>query len=216
MRLQIMRGQDRLEVDLKLTSKQVEELDVEQAIVPLSHENRHTGVALGTLTGTAGRYFFEEEKGGVMLMGIVPGSPFFYSKFRQGDIITEVDGQAISDASIVLEKLIASGESKQTLTLKAEREGRVISDRIRPVSNLQRSVSFNVPLVVGWKKSASHTNFEIVGGLVFDYQRSALVRRSSGEHYTLRGWSFPLNLIEYKRNGRSRQFKLLWFFGFNW
>ena len=43
MRLQIMRGQDRLEVDLKLTSKQVEELDVEQAIVPMSHENRHTG-----------------------------------------------------------------------------------------------------------------------------------------------------------------------------
>ncbi|MEE8142174.1 MAG: PDZ domain-containing protein [Planctomycetota bacterium] len=215
MQLVLEREGQILDVELEVARVSVEEVDVEQVEVPLIDDHRHSGATFGSLTGQARKYFFEGEETGVILLGIDPGSPFFYSRLRQGDLIIAIDAKPVAGLEEVASIMRDAAEGGRRLEIAAMRSTRTFTSSVKPVRNLLREVSFNIPLVFEWEKNAESTSVEIGMGLIFDYHRSAYYS-SNGEPYVSRGWSLPLNLIEYKNTGSRRRFTLLWFISFKW
>jgi S1-C subfamily serine protease len=60
------------------------------------------------------------EVNGVLVVGVVPNSPAATAGLRQGDVITQIDGQAITDAG-QLQKLVENGGLGKTMRVTVKR-----------------------------------------------------------------------------------------------
>lgn len=80
------------------------------------------GIQMHSLTPELADYFGLEGTDGVVVVGVVPGSPAARAGLRQGDVILEIDKKTVKDAEALAEQIKAA-EIGQKILLLVYREG---------------------------------------------------------------------------------------------
>lgn len=204
----------KLEIIVPLATFKIREQAIEVQRLRTYRDGRHTGASFGEVEGVVARYFYPQEEKGVMIAQIAPGSPFFYSDLRAGDLIVTLNDQPVSDPNAAIRFFEQAARSDDTVRVTVRRGRATLSQEVEPATRIGDGFDFDL-FVISWEKRPAETEFELVWGLVFDYEWKATYDRS-GEPRVYRGWSFPLNLIEYENNGGKKKFGLLWIFNFRW
>jgi serine protease Do len=73
-----------------------------------------------------------DQRTGMGVIEVVPGSPAATAGLRQGDLVLDVDGRAVSDAGD-LQRLLVAESIGRSLTLRIIRDGRVITLTATPL-----------------------------------------------------------------------------------
>jgi S1-C subfamily serine protease len=73
-----------------------------------------------------------DQRTGMGVIEVVPGSPAATAGLRQGDLVLDVDGRAVSDAGD-LQRLLVAESIGRSLTLRVIRDGRVITLTATPL-----------------------------------------------------------------------------------
>lgn len=214
--MRVLRQGKSIDLIAQLASRTVKEQDVEVYPIRSDRDRQHTGATFGAIEGKVARYFYtEEERRGVMITKIAPGTPFFFSDLRAGDLIVTLDDQAVSDPADAIRVFERAARRGERVRITVSRGRAMLSQEVRPDREIGDGFRVDIPIVVSWTARPAETNFELVWGLVFDYEWSASYDRS-GEPRFYRGWSLPLNLIEYENKAGAKKFGLLWFINFRW
>ena len=208
LNLEVEHHGDSRKVSVTLVGKV--ELDTEHSSyeLPRIRDTRHTGLVVGELIDAVRTDLLGPEGNGVLVMDIHGGTPVFYSKIRRGDIITDVNGQAVTSSEDVMEAIQIAAANRSRITFSLRRGNQMFVDSVLPEDDLTRAFKFNVPIVVNWKVSPRRTDFDLGLGLVLDYTREARVR--SGRHEEWSEFGLVLDLIRFKSSARGKTFSLLW------
>lgn len=102
-------------------------------------EHPYLGIRMVDLSPSIKRKINESIRGdykitrdrGVLIVGVVEESPAERAGLQEGDIIAEIDGMRIETATDVQERVEAS-EVGATLEMEVERDGRIVTVRVRP------------------------------------------------------------------------------------
>ena len=99
----------------------------------------YLGVQMTTLTPEIARQnntdpnsaFEVPEVNGVIVVRVLPNSPAAIAGFRRGDVVTEIDGKAITKAE-QLQELVESSKLDQTLKVQIQRNSQVQQLSVKP------------------------------------------------------------------------------------
>ena len=111
----------------------------QQLIATGQVEHPYLGVQMRTLTPELRRFINEDprsnlqiqEDQGVVVLGIIRNSPAARVGIRPGDVIRQIDGQAITDAEQV-QRIVQASSVGETLQLELSRNGQVIDIAVQP------------------------------------------------------------------------------------
>ncbi len=91
-----------------------------------SHDGPFLGVAMTDLTPELRAHFGVPEGEGVLISKVVAGSPAETAGLQVGDVLTQVDGEAVTSSSSLM-GLIAGRDTGETVAVQAYRDGGVES-----------------------------------------------------------------------------------------
>ncbi|MEM7163985.1 MAG: PDZ domain-containing protein [Planctomycetota bacterium] len=212
VRLQVQRGHDRFTVDVTLLEKEEGTTDIDRARLS-TFADHHTGTLFGEITGETAKHFFDGGGSGVVVMDIKPGSPAFYSDLRRGDLVTAI-GDVPVDRPAALDQMLAEHVGRDAvLAIRRGEAADVVS--VIPEKSLSEGFHFQIPIVIDVEKRMQRTDFELVMGMLVDYDRHSTVTEDD-EHHERYEFGAALNLIHYRSDPHRRQIRLLWFIKWGW
>ena len=114
------------EVTLPITVTELKEESSGKEAGEQGNEENTIGLVVEDLDSRLARRFdLGKETKGVVVVDVVPGSSGSDAGFRQGDIIVEVNGKAVSDTKS-FQKILAAQPKKSFVRFLVKREGRTL------------------------------------------------------------------------------------------
>lgn len=202
-------------VTAKIHSSVRRSVDLRTSTLKVVVDERHTGLAAADVTGKAASDLIGEGRTGIVVVNTLGGTPAFYSEIRRGDIVTSVDGIPVTTVSEFIAMSEERAARKSSMQVGLRRGSREFGVAFVPARNLEKSFSFEIPIVLDWEISPKRTDFDLGTGLVLDYDRNAEVT-ASGNHVESRKLGLVLDIIKYESSPEGKKFSILWLFRLNW
>jgi serine protease Do len=118
-------------------------INMAKEIAPQLQEKGHVtrgwlGVSIQEMTPELAKSFAVNDKKGVIVAQVLPGSPAEKAGIEQGDVITEFDGKAVAESKD-LPQLVASTPVGKSVNVKLLRNGKVLDRQVK-VSAMEENV----------------------------------------------------------------------------
>lgn len=167
------------------------------------------GFEASTVPEDLAAILFERPGPAVLLSDVPVGSPAYLAGLRQGDLVHSLNGADVRSATDLLDRLEPLKEARLTVSAG----GRAFDANLRARKGFGRSVTFHFPLVVGWSSAPAKSGFELVEGLLFDYDGRELPAPRR-ERRTRTRISMLLDLFALDTSEEGTKVSLLWIIHF--
>jgi serine protease Do len=95
--------------------------EVASATPSAAHDNSDLGLQLGNVNDSQAQQFNPTEKSGAVVLQVNPNSPAAQAGLHEGDVITQINGQKITDAQQA-EKMLAKADLKSGVRMQVSNE----------------------------------------------------------------------------------------------
>jgi C-terminal processing protease CtpA/Prc len=186
--------------------------DVSRETLPHERDGDSLGMEISTIPAHHAKSFYGVEGTAALVSDVTPGGPAYRAGIRSPDRILSVGGRDVHDAESALDALTSEPvrEPRSVRVHDGEREH--IFD-LKPDPGFNRETKFYFPFVVGYESGPTHGEFEMVEGLLFDYEKTW--RRSETREPDVKTeWGFLLDLFHVRKSPSGTRVRILWLISF--
>ncbi len=170
-----------------------------------AHESSAFGLEASTVPEDLAAILFGRPGPAVLLSDVPVGTPAYRAGLRQGDLVRTLDGSEVRSSVELLDRLESAGGGRRAVSAG----GRVFETTLRGRRGFGRSVTVNVPLVFGWVSGPARRGFDLVEGLLFDWDSRELPAPRR-ERRTRTSVSMLLDLFSLDTSEEGTRVSLLW------
>ncbi|MGH7149844.1 MAG: PDZ domain-containing protein [Planctomycetota bacterium] len=174
-----------------------------------ARETSAFGLEASTVPEDLAAILFDRPGSVVLLSDVQVGTPAYRAGLRQGDVVHTLDGSEVRSAPQFLDRLETAGSGR----LAVSAGGRVFETTLRGKRGFGRSVTVHFPLLFGWASGPDRRGFDLVGGLLFDWDSRELPAPRR-ERRTRTRVSMLLDLFSLDTSEEGTRVSLLWLIHF--
>jgi PDZ domain-containing protein len=209
-------GENALTLKLKMGARTEDVRNVHSYQLRYLRDSRHVGVEVGELTPALRKRYFGGEDGPTLIVtDVTKRKPAHIGNLRELDVIRSVNGRPMRSLED-LESLLKGLDGGEDLTFEVWRRGGSAEASVESASDIQKSTSFTIPLIVSYESEYRESDFDL---LLFLFGYKAWDEwRDDGREVEVRRChdvGFLLDLIEWESNYDRKTFSLLWFIKFH-
>jgi hypothetical protein len=219
--LEIQRGSRNIEIAVELGAERrlVDARGLHQ-ILPMVDDRERTGLRLAQLTDEVRPIVLgpDAEGKGLLVVGVLPGGPAFFSGVRAKDLVVRV-GQVPTTTAEEFSRAVDAIEPGEKAQLTILRDGVEVTRTVPVEEDVRKASGFNFLGLVKHKHQPERRELDLIFGLLYNYESCFSVRteKRSVKNVSSRNWGFALNLIRYESTtGGPRKLWLAWFLPIWW
>jgi len=176
-------------------------------------DSRHTGLVLAEIPGDIRPLVLgtTRPEPGLLVIGMVAGSPAFFTDLRHRDYVFEIDDRpvgTIAELAAVLRGLSVG----DAITVRAWRGDRLIEARLRPSKDATAKYSVDILGILRVDRAPAKREFSLLWSLFWSSEtRFEIAERNERTfHETESGWSLLLGIIRYDASPERTALRVLW------
>lgn len=209
----LLRGDQVIEVPatVGLVTRQERDVEVVPLIAPTPAQRPYAGVTLRGVPADVAERMLGRPGGAAVVSQVEVGSPAWLAGVRGGDILEQVDGEAVPPVEELMQQVVLKGSAGETMTWKVRREAGQTYEAEVALSDYSGSSGVHVPLVLKANSGVYEDNWSLGMGLLMSNRNNYVVDQESREVETRNRFSMLLGLLKVDSMPEETKVRLLWF-----